>query len=387
MEDRKTRVFLTGATGVMGMAGLKELTAKPDEYRVTVLARDSRINRKKLLPYEKQGVEIIWGNLLDNESLRKGIENSDIVLHVGGMVSPKADIYPEETLKVNVGSMQKICDIVKELEGKDKEREIKVVYIGSVAQYGSKMPPNHWGSAQDKLNPAKYDAYAKSKVMAEEVLVSSQLKKWVSIRQTSILHVGLLKNASNPVAFHTPINGVLEWITPEDSGRLLERLCRKEVPEDFWGKFYNAGGGEAFRMTNLEFERKILKGMGCPKPEKVFETNWFAQDNFHGMWFRDSDYLDSILHFREADTPDEAIGRLRQSLPFYFKLAPFVPSFFIKQYMKSVASKKGLGPLSWIRDNDLKKIEAAWGSEEEYRKIPKWSEWKEPELDKKTPTE
>ena len=97
MEKRRKRVFLTGATGVMGSAGLKELMKYPDRYKVTVLARESKKNRKKLREYEKQGVEVIWGDLLDEKSLRAGIEGSDIVLHVGGMVSPMADSYPEKT--------------------------------------------------------------------------------------------------------------------------------------------------------------------------------------------------------------------------------------------------------------------------------------------------
>ena len=385
MATSNTGIFLTGATGVMGMAGLKELLNYPERYHITVLARDSKRNRKKLLPFEERGVKVVWGDLLDADAVRKGVSESDVVLHVGGMVSPMADLYPEQTLKVNVGAMKNIVDAVKEIETRNPDRTIKVVYIGSVSQYGTKMPPNHWGKASDPLKPAKDDAYAESKVLAEKVLTEAGLKKWVSIRQTSILHPGLLRNASNPVAFHTPINGVLEWITTEDSGRLLERVCREEVPEDFWGRFYNAGGGEPFRKTNLEFERGVMKAVGCPPPEKVFEPNWFATDNFHGMWFEDSDDLENILHFRGEDTFEDALQRMRKSLPFYFRLAPIVPAFLIKAYMKSVASKPGLGPLSWIRDNDEKKIEMFWGGKENYSKIPGWSDFEEIKLNKVTP--
>ena len=385
MKKRKTQVFLTGATGVMGMAGLKELCRYPDRYEVTVLARDSKRNRKKLKKFEQLGVKTIWGDLLDENSLRKGIEGADIVLHVGGMVSPVADLYPEKTMKVNVGSMRLIARIIKEIEEEEIDRNIKTVYIGSVAQYGPKMPPHHWGKASDRLEGAKLDVYAKSKIEAEEELRKAGLRKWVSIRQTSILHSGLLKKANNPVAFHTPINGVLEWITTEDSGRLLERVCREEVPESFWGKSYNAGGGEPFRLTNIEFERRLLKAMGCPPPEKVFEPNWFAGDNFHGMWFEDSDELDSILHYREPDTFPEALERIRKELPFYFKLAPLAPAFLIKAFMKRVALKPGLGPLHWIKTGDEERIRYSWGSLEKYREIPGWKDFKEIKIERRTP--
>lgn len=367
------------------MAGLKELTRFPEKYSVTVLARDSSRNHKKLKPFQSRGVKVIWGDLLDEKKIKEGVENADIVLHVGGMVSPTADFYPEKTLKVNVGSMKLIAEAVKEIEEKDPSRIIKVVYIGSVSQYGSKLPPNHWGKVGDELRSAKMDAYAESKILAEKVLIDEGLKKWVSIRQTAILHSGLLNNINNPVVFHTPLSGVLEWITVEDSGRLLERVCRKEVPDNFWGKCYNAGGGERFRLTNLEFERGILKTMGCPPPEKIFETNWFASDNFHGMWFEDSDDLDRILKFRASDSFEEALDRMKKTLPFYFRLAPLAPAFLIKKFMKKVAERPPLGPLFWIKNNNQERIEASWGSLEKYINIPEWKDWKEINLPKATP--
>lgn len=385
MKKEKTRVFLTGATGVMGSAGLKELTNYPENYNVTVLARDSKKNHKKLEAYEKLGVKVIWGDLLDRDKVREGVMNADIVLHVGGMVSPMAEHFPEKTMKVNVDSMKIIAEITKEIEKRESERVIKIVYIGSVSQYGSKLPPCHWGRVGDPQRAAKFDAYAESKILAEKVLIDAGLKKWTSIRQTAILHAGLLKKANDPVTFHVPLMGVIEWISTEDSGRLLERLCRDDVPEEFWGKCYNAGGGEAFRLTNLEFERGILKAMGCPPPEKIFETNWFATRNFHGIWFEDSDDLDNILHYRGKDTFEDALKRISSSLPSYYKLAPLVPAPFIKYYMKKIASTPGLGPLSWLKNNEEKRIAAAWGSREEYAGIPDWKELEQINLPKETP--
>lgn len=377
----KTKVFLTGATGVMGMAGLRELMNFSEDYSVTVLSRDSKKNRKKLLPFIKKGVKVIWGDLMEESSLKAGIHDADIVLHVGGMVSPMAEHFPEKTLKVNVGSMKSIIRIVEE-EEKDSSRIIKVVYIGSVSQYESRTPPNHWGKVGDPLKAARFDAYAESKIKAEEALVNSKLKKWVSLRQTAILHPGLLMRANDPVTFHVPLQGVIEWVTTEDSGRLLERVARRDVPEDFWCKCYNVGGGESFRLTNLEFEKGILKALGCPPPEKIFEPNWFATDNFHGMWFEDSDDLDNILHFRQPDSFEKALNRLKKNIPWYYRLAPIVPAFVIKAFMKNVATHPELGPLAWIKDNNMQRIEAAWGSLEAYRQIPSWTQLKIPRLSK-----
>lgn len=361
-------IFLTGATGVMGFKGLKELTAFPDAYHVTVLARDSRKNRRMLAPYLAKGVEVIWGDLLDKESVSRGVGKADIVLHVGGMVSPAADWHPKETIRTNVGSMENIIEAASV-----RKDSVKIVYIGSVSQYGHRSVPDHWGQCGDPLTPAYFDAYAYSKTMAERLLLESDLKWWVSLRQTGILHSGLLMKASDPIAFHVPIRGVLEWVTAEDSGRLLERVCRDDVPDSFWGKCYNIGGGAPYRLTNYEFECALLSAMGCPPPQKIFDARWFATGNFHGFWFRDSDALEDILHFRSGVTPGEYFRQMKREMPWYFSLAPLAPAFALKMFMKRVARTPKLGPMWWIKNDVRPRIEAAWGSREAWEALPSWS--------------
>ena len=58
----KTTVFLTGATGTMGWAGLQELLAHKENYNIRVLARKSEKNIRKLGPL-MQDIEVIWGDL------------------------------------------------------------------------------------------------------------------------------------------------------------------------------------------------------------------------------------------------------------------------------------------------------------------------------------
>lgn len=362
------KVFLTGATGVMGFHGLRHLMAPGREYEVTVLARDSRKNRRKLEPYIRKGVKVIWGDLLDPVTVAEGVSSADIVLHVGGMVSPAADWQPEKTIKTNTESMRLIIEAARK-----SNPDVRVVYIGSVAQYGNYAVPNHWGQVGDPLNPAFFDAYAYSKVMAERMLMESGLSHWVSLRQTGILHSGLLMKAEDPIAFHVPVRGVLEWVTAEDSGRLLERVCRDSVPDSFWNKCYNIGGGAAYRMTNYEFEARLMKAMGCPTPEKVFDVRWFATGNFHGCWYKDSDTLDEILHFRSGVTPDEYFRQMKRELPWYFSLAPLAPAFALKAFMRRVANTPKLGPMWWISQGKTERIDAAWGGLEKWCELPEWN--------------
>ncbi|MDE6010129.1 MAG: NAD(P)-dependent oxidoreductase [Muribaculaceae bacterium] len=367
------KIFLTGATGVMGMAGLRHLTQarySDGEPRITVLARDSKVNRRKLAPFVEKGVRVIWGDLLNPEDVAKGVDDADIVLHVGGMVSPMADWYPEKTYKVNTGSMRNLIGAA--LSKQERGERIKVVYIGSVSQYGNRQEGVHWGRTGDPINVATFDKYALSKCDAERMLAESGLKEWVSLRQTGIMYPRILMKGSDPISFHVPLKGCLEWVTEDESGKLLAAVADPELPADFWCRFYNIGGGAGWRLTNYDFVNLTLLAVGCPPVEKVFERNWFATRNFHGMWYTDSDLLDSILHFRGRETMREYLARISKGLPWYFRLAPLAPAWVIKMAMRQVASKKVLGPLNWISENDEERILASFGGKRAYEAIPGW---------------
>ena len=376
----KKTVFLTGGTGNMGWAGFQELYRK-GKFNIRLLARDSKKNRKLLAPYfSDPSVTIVWGDLTRYEDVLAGGTGSDYVLHVGGMDSPAADYYPEKTLKVNVSAAE---NVVKAILSQPNASEIKAVYIGSVAQYGDRNPPYHWGGADEPQTPAKYDMYALSKIRSEEIFASAGLAHWVSLRQTGILYPGIL-SVVNPTAFHVPMGGVLEWATIEDSGRLLAQVCEDWVPEDFWNKTYNISSGEQYRMTNYEFMTRMLGALGLPSPEKVFEPQWFALKNFHGMWYTDADKLDEILHFRSYTPVDEYFATMKSKLPWFYSLAFLAPAFAVKMFMKPYAFEKGMGTQWWV-DNDLDKFEAYYGSREAYEAIRSWDDVRPAPLSKTIP--
>lgn len=370
--DGKRRVFLTGPTGIMGSATLRELAKRLDRFDITLLARDSKANRRKLAPYiGLQGVRVVWGDLLRFDDVLRGVQGADVVLHVGGMVSPAADYFPEKTFKVNTVSMRHIVDAVKLMPRPD---EVAVVYIGSVAQYGPCPPPRHWARCGDTLRVAKMDAYASSKIAAERILSDSGLKKWVSLRQTAILSKALLNKAFDPITFHVPIKGVLEWVTDEDSGRLLANVCEEWVPEGFWQRrFYNVGGGKSFRLTNYEFERGLMRALHCPPPEKIFDVRWFATENFHGMWPADSDELEQLLHFRSGKTFDDYLREFSASLPWYYSLTPLAPAPLMKMVMRWVAGRNRLAPLYWLKHGMTERIDIHFGGIDKWRALPGWS--------------
>lgn len=356
----------------MGTATLRELSRRPDLFKVTVLARPSARNRRLLGERERRGeISVVWGDLLDPGDIRRGVDGADIILHLGGMVSPAADRHPQLTWKVNTGSMRHIAEAVASRPDADR---VTVVYIGSVSQYGPRHEPFHWGRTGDPMVAATGDWYALSKIAAERILAESGLRRWVSLRQTGILCPEILFKGSDPISFHVPLRGVLEWTTAEESGRLMALLCEKSesLPDTFWRRFYNIGSGQPFRMSNYDFERRLMKALSCPPPQKVFDTRWFALGNFHGIWYTDSDRLNELLPFRSGIDADTYFRDMAARLPFWFRLAGIVPAPLIKAMMKRVALKKPLGTLAWERDGDTARTKAFFGSQQRRDAIPGW---------------
>ena len=249
----KQKVFVTGATGGMGFESLKQMLLDTDKQDIIILARDSEKNHKLLADYKNQpGLTIYWGDLLNKDDVAACVKEADIVLHIAAFVSPAADYYPEKAMKNNYGSTKNIIDCIKEQGRAD---QVKFVYIGTVAETGDRMPPIHWGRVGDPIKPSMFDYYAVSKVAAERYVIESDLKYWVSLRQTGIIGPAM-SEVRDAIMFHNCFDNVLEYVSDRDSGRAMRNLCKYSaegtLDDSFWGHIYNIGGGESCRCSCYE---------------------------------------------------------------------------------------------------------------------------------------
>jgi nucleoside-diphosphate-sugar epimerase len=341
----------------MGSAGLDALLERGNRFEVVALVLPTANDRRIMAPYIERGVEVVWGDLTHYEDVLAGVTGADVVLHVGGMVSPLADAYPKRTMEVNVGAAE---NIVRAIHAQPDPDQIRLVYIGSVAQTGNRPAPIHWGRVGDPIKISEFDIYAWSKTIAERVVIDSGLQRWVSLRQTGIARLSAA-DTLDPIMFHTPLGGVLEWVTPRDSGVLLANVCERDVPDDFWRHVYNIGGGAPNRLTNLEYFERVLGAIGIQDPRCVVEPHWFAERNFHGHWFTDSDQLDGILHFR-TQTLDEYLAEEASEFPLAMRLGRYFPRL-IRRRFERVAQGPG-GTLNWLAEGEEERIKAYFNSVE-----------------------
>jgi len=372
---RPRTVLLTGGTGAWGRATLREFRERGDRFRVIALARRSRHADAALREFEGwPQLEILRGDLTDPAVIAEGVARADVVLHLGALVSPEADVDEERTFAVNVGAIRNIIAAVRALP--DPSR-VAVVGVGSIAEEGSRRPPHHWSRIGDPVRVSLFDVYGQSKVVAERELAESGLPRWTWLRQTGILHPGMIQ-IRDPIMTHPPLGGVLEWVSAEDSARLAVGLCEADVPEEIWGGTWHVGGGEPWRLTNWQFLEATAGALGIDDIRNWYERNWFAIKNFHGSWFTDSDRLQELVPFREDDI-DAAFARAGAAMsPIVRGIARYVAPIAKHVVIRRMAERPR-GTLGAIRRNDEAEIAAFFGSLEAWREIGDWSTFVPPD--------
>lgn len=367
---KKINVFLTGASGHMGYEAAKLLSINP-EINLKLLSLGSRKDKMILKPFQRNSnVQIIKGDLRNFEDVKKGVRGSNIVLHVGALIPPVADHYPKITNDINYYGTINIINAIKEEKNKE---HIMLVYISTVASMGYRPAPIHWARVGDPIKVCKFDVYAASKVKAERAVVESGLNRWVSLRQSGMLHKDILK-LMDPIIFHQPLNNHIEWSTAEDSGQALYNICTMNLPPTFFRNIYNIGSGPQFRETYYEFLQVVFKKLGVQNIQKIFKPNNFATNNFHCVWYRDSEKLNNIIHYRK-----NSYEEFWQSVnvPFYYKVIKFIPPSLFRKLIIEPLAKKNDGPINWLKNCISEKINAYWGSLEDWKKLPqKWKDFK-----------
>ena len=362
MIDSRKTIFLTGATGNMGREAVKRIAAKGDTLRLRVLVRPEEKAHPAVREMSAKGLaEIVWGDLTDAASIREGIKGADVVLHVGALVSPLADRLPLDVVtKVNVGGARNIVDAIHAVGDPARTR---LVYIGTVAETGSRNAPVHWGRTGDPIKISAYDHYAVTKTQAEAIIAQSGITHWVSLRQSGMAHYDMWK-IFDPIMFHNPLNGVFEWSTAHDSGRLMAAMCGDDLPAELWRGFYNIGGGASSRVVNHEF---MAAQMG--NYQKVLRPHWFATRNFHGQWYADSDRLEALVPFREQSLWDY-FKEAPRHMPWIARVAPKLTPGVVSKRVEKLANASD-GSLHWFANNDEPKIKAYFGSRAAWDAIPR----------------
>lgn len=367
-------IALTGTTGAMGGEVLLSLLTSPQNFTVKCILRGGKklpTFVKKIFKKYSDRIIVVNGDISRIEDCLKLLDGVDYLINCASLIPPKSDHNPKGTFLSNYLGTKNLVDATLELGN-----NIAFVQIATVALYGNRTYPHVWGRVGDPIISSDYDTYSMYKMKAERYVLESGLNKFISLRQTAVLHKYMFKNnLKDGLMFHTSYNCPLEWVTDEDSGVLIKNLVELDANgklENFWNRVYNIGGGEHCRVTGYDSlnDGFALMGAGI---EKFFKPNWNITRNFHGVWFYDSDELENFLHFRKQ-TYKEFWHKMSKKY-WYFKLGCLVPPPIISALVFKRLFKNTNAPMYWIKHNKVGRIKAFFKSREDFDKIPK--KWKD----------
>lgn len=282
MKTRK-KILLTGASGTVGREVLKQLSALNNKYEVTVFDVKSANSIKTFKPFYNN-INIVYGNIGCEEDVMKVSYNQNVVIHLAAIIPPLADEKPTLSYQVNT---QGTANLIKFLALNSPNAFF--LYSSSISVYGGRLH-NPWIKVGDALQPSVGDEYAKTKIMAENIIKNCRLD-WSIFRLTAIMG----GHKISKLMFHQPLKTSLEIATPTDAARAFVNAIEKQ--NQLSKKIFNLGGGENCRILYDDFLQQSFKIFGFGKLD--FPPKTFADRNFHCGYYQDGDILEDILHFRQ----------------------------------------------------------------------------------------
>lgn len=378
-------IAITGTTGNMGSYFLWSLNMSPDcADRIKILCR-SKKKAKKIIKHNEaisHKIEVVYGGIEDADACRRLIEGCEIVFNVCAVIPPKSDSNPKSAIACNVTGVKTLIAAIESV----KENQPALVHISSVAVYGNRTGAHRYGRVGEPLVSGPFELYSATKILGEYAVLQSNIQKRVVLRQTAMLHYHIFSdNVHDGLMFHTPVDAPLEWATVRDSGRLLLNILKSfsdnTLPETFWKRVYNIGGGHSCRTYGYGTYDEGFKIIGGSF--KNFFKPWYnATRNFHGMWFYDSDELENLFHFRGQSCHDfwqEMKRRHRIYTMGRFVPRPVISALFFKRLLRDDNS-----PSHWVKKGDDARAVAYFGGSEAF-KARKPLTWKDVELPTEIP--
>lgn len=365
-------VCLTGATGNMGQSVLKELLSydKIDRIRLFILTDDPLYNRVKgLINKNKNRISIVHGNLGNKDDVRRFLFGADYVINLAAVIPPKSDKNPKAAIECNEIGVKNIVNVIE-----DMTPQPKLIHTSSVALYGNRNENHPFGMVGDPLLVSPFDIYSVTKLRGELYVLESNIRYYAILRQSAMLHkYMLMDNISDGLMFHTCFNSPLEWVTQEDSGVLIKNIIKRDIEENdldkiFWRRVFNIGAKKENRITGYTTLSDGFKLMGG-NTKKMFNPDFNATRNFHGMWFYDGDKLEELFHYQK-DTCKDYWARMKRK-NWYYTFGRIIPAKLISKLVIQRLFKDNNSIKYWYNHKDDARIFASFGGYKEYEKIGK----------------
>jgi nucleoside-diphosphate-sugar epimerase len=153
----KMKALVTGATGFVGSHLADRLKEKGYDVKCTIRKTSN------LRWLENKGFELVESSLNDKESLKKAVKDVDVIFHVAGLTFAKNE---EEFLKGNRDGTKNLLEAAEQYNPNLK----RFVFVSSQTVAGPAISLEN--PVHEEMEPNPITAYARSKKVAEDVVLS-----------------------------------------------------------------------------------------------------------------------------------------------------------------------------------------------------------------------
>lgn len=97
----RMNVLVIGGAGRLGTVACQLLLR--NNYKVTIFDLDNKITRKNIKRCNlNKDIDIIWGDIVQTESIYNAIQKADAVVHMAAILPPLCNQNPELAKKVSI---------------------------------------------------------------------------------------------------------------------------------------------------------------------------------------------------------------------------------------------------------------------------------------------
>lgn len=278
------RVLITGGAGRLGTKACRAFLH--EGFQVRVFDLENKRNLKRVRGLGKD-VEILWGDIMQGESVRQALPDVDAVVHMAGLLPPITDEHPELAFNVNVGGTKVLLDAIKE-----QGRRMPLVFTSSISVFGA-TPAATEPVSVDGNPPHPEEVYSETKLQAENLIKEAGVE-CVILRVAAAFDLDV---SAVKLMFRVPLKNRFEFCHPDDAIRAIVNAVRYfDRAKD---NTLLIAGGPSERMLYGDMLGGVLGVLGLPLPP----AHKFSEQPYCVDWY-DTGRSQQLLQFQSRTYAD-----------------------------------------------------------------------------------
>lgn len=313
------KVLVTGAGGTIGLQVIRFLLSE-GKYEITALELRDKHVYKRLKAYRKR-INIVYSDVNDELIVDALVKDHDIVIHLAGVLPPFANVKDDLCKVVDYSGTVNIVNAIR-----NYNPNCYLLYASSTSVYG-KSDKDAVYSVKSECNIDDFDFYSNYKIKAEDY-IKNNIKNFTIFRLSYVLG----DPGRESLIYNLGAKEKIETISSEDAGYAF--VAAIDFVKELNKKTFNVSGGDKFRTTFREYLLRIFTTYGLSI--RFLSTFIFADKNYFGGYYSDSDKLEEILHFRSKnlDVYYQVLDKYRS------KVSRFIPRILALPFVFYLKRKK-----------------------------------------------